>query len=79
MESKGNNPSQALLGEMIQQDIYKSPINKVNLESGVVCMIHPSQIIKNQVLPECSYKFVLFGRFGKSSAHLFNWSCCDLV
>lgn len=59
VEWRGNNSSQVTLGEMILQDIYKIPITKMNLESGAVCMIHPSQIIKNQVLPESSSKFIL--------------------
>ena len=58
---------------MIQQDIYKIPITKMDLESGVVCMNHLSQIIKNKALPKCSSKLVLSGGFNKS-AHLFTWS-----
>lgn len=75
---KGKQHFPGPLGEMIQQDIYKISITKMDLESGMVCMIHPSQIIKNQVLPECSSKFVLLGGFSKSSAHLFSWSSGEL-
>lgn len=74
----GNNPSQVPLYEMIQQNVYKLPVTKMNLESGAVSMIQPHQIIKNQVLPECSSKFILPGGFSKS-ARLFNGSCSDLV
>lgn len=63
---------------MIQQDIYKIPITKMNLESGAVCMIQPSQIIRNQVLPERSARFILSGGFSKSAC-LLNWSDSDLV
>ena len=62
---------------MIQQDIYKIPITKMDLEGGVVCMNHLSQIIKNKALPKCSSKLVLSGGFDKS-AHLFTWSSGEL-
>ena len=62
---------------MIQQNIYKIPITKMDLESGVVCMNHLSQIIKNKALPKCFSKLVLSGGFNKS-AHLFTWSSGEL-
>ena len=62
---------------MIQQDIYKIPITKMDLEGGVVCMNHLSQIIKNKALPKCSSKLVLSGGFDKS-AQLFTWSRGEL-
>lgn len=74
----GKQPFPSHPGEMIQQDIYKIPITKMNLESGAVGMVHPSQIIKNQVLPACSSKFVLSGGFSKSSACLIG-SVVNLV
>ena len=42
---------------MIQQDIYKIPITKMDLESGMVCMNHLSQIIKNKALPSVPPKW----------------------